>query len=81
DLDSRLERNQSEFRLSKKPSKRDVERSEAGLLDTEQRYKMNSTDDFFYTENYIKINNSHLMPEKTARQIVDAFGFTVTQSR
>jgi hypothetical protein len=78
DLESRLGRNQSEFRLSKKPSKRDTQQSEARLLDTEHRYKMNSNNDFFYRENYIKINNTRLTPQETARQIVEAFGFPST---
>lgn len=80
DKEERLKRNRTEFRLSKKPSKRDLARSEANLLDAEERYKMNSTDDFFYRENYIKINNTHLTPEETARQIVEAFGFVSAPS-
>jgi hypothetical protein len=80
ELEHRLERNKTEFRLSKKPSKRDLDRSEAGLLSTEQRYQMNSRDDFFYRENYIKIHNSHLTPEETARQIIEAFRFLPTSS-
>jgi hypothetical protein len=77
DLEERLQRNKGEFRLSKKTSKRNITRSEANLLKTEKQYKMNSTDDFFYMENYIKINNTHLTPEETAKRIVDIFGFTV----
>ena len=75
DLESRLMRNKDEFRLSKKSSKRDVERSQKNLLDTEQRYRMNSADDFFYPESHIKINNTQLPPEETAQKIVNAFGF------
>lgn len=74
DLDERLERNKSEFRLSKKTSKRDTSRSEKNLLQTEEQYKMNTDDDFFYEENYVKINNTNLVPEETAQRIVDAFG-------
>jgi len=77
DLDQRLERNKGEFRLSKKLSKRDTEQSEKHLLDTQDQYKLNSTDDFFYTENYVKINNTDLMPEETAKRIAQTFGLTV----
>ena len=77
DLDKRLERNKGEFRLSKKPSKRDVSRTEKNLLQTENQYTMNTEGDFFYQENYVKINNTNLSPEETARQIVDAFGFAI----
>jgi adenylate kinase len=74
DLDERLERNKSDFRLFKKSSKRDTVRSEKNLLKTDHQYKMNTNGDFFYRENYVKINNTNLSPEKTARQIVEAFG-------
>jgi len=75
DLDERLERNKSELRLSKKSSKRDTSRSEKNLLKTEGQYKMNTDSDFFYQENYIKINNTNLSPEATAKQIAQTFGF------
>ena len=77
DLDERLERNKGEFRLSKKPSKRDTSRTEKNLLLTESQYTMNTNNDFFYQENYVKINNTNLSPEETAKQIVDAFGFSI----
>jgi len=79
DLDERLERNKGEFRLSKKASKRNIEQSEKHLLQTQDQYKMNSTSDFFYMENYVKINNTNLTPEEAARQIVQAFGFKMME--
>jgi len=75
DLNERLERNKSEFRLAKKTSKRDTARSEKNLLQTEKQYRMNSNGDFFYQENYVKINITNLAPEETAKRIVDAFKF------
>jgi cytidylate kinase len=81
DLDERLERNKGEFRLSKKPSKRNTSRSEKNLLQTEENYQMNTNDDFFYQENYVKINNTDLSPEETANRIVEAFGFEFVNSR
>jgi hypothetical protein len=75
DLDERLVRNKSEFRLMKKSSKRDTERTQKTLLATEQRYRMNSNNDFFYPEHFIKINNTYLTPENTAKKIVKTFGF------
>jgi len=74
-LEQRLERNKGEFRLSKKSSKRDTSRSEKNLLQTEEQYKMNTDDNFFYKENYVKINNTELSPEETAQKIVEAFRF------
>ena len=78
DLNERLERNKSEFRLSKKSSKRDTSRSEKNLLRTEEQYRMNTDDDFFYKKNYVKINNTDLTPEETAQKIVDTFGFELS---
>jgi len=74
DLDERLERNKTEFRLEKKSSKRDVANSEKNLLHTQETYRMNSDGDFFYLENYIKINNTKLSAEDTAKEIASAFG-------
>ncbi len=73
----RLKRNSTEFRLEHKPSKRNLERSEHNLLDADKRYKLNSTDDFFYRENYLKINNTSLSAAETAKMIVDTFGFCI----
>ncbi len=74
ELSERLRRNETEFRLSQKPSKRDVEKSEKRLLKDDKKYKLNSDGDFFYKENYLKINNTNLSADETARMIVDKFG-------
>lgn len=76
ELSERLRRNESEFRLSHKPSKRDVEKSKERLLENDKEYKLNSDGDFFYVENYLKINNTNLHVSDTARMIVDKFGFS-----
>jgi hypothetical protein len=74
-LPQRLERNASELRLSHKPSKRDVEKSKERLLEHDKTNKFNSSDDFFYAENYVKIDNTHLSPAEAASQICSALGF------
>ena len=74
-LSERLNRNKSEFRLLEKPSKRDVEKSRQRLLEDNEKYKLNSDGDFFYQENYLKINNTNLPADETARIIADRFGF------
>jgi hypothetical protein len=58
-----------------KPSKRNVEQSRNHLLDSNAKYKLNSDGDFFYEENYLKINNTNLPADETARRIVEEFGF------
>jgi len=75
----RLKRNNTEFRLAHKPSKRDIARSQHNLLDADKRYKLNSSNDFFYQENYLKINNTSLSAAETARMIVNAFGFRTVE--
>ena len=77
DLEERLHRNESEFRLEKKPSKRNIETSRANLIHHEENYQLNTNGDFFYTENYLKINNTNLSAEEAARKIVEKFGFSV----
>lgn len=73
DQATRLERNRSEFRLAHKPTKRNVAQSDQFLLADDARFKLNSNADFFYQENYLKINNTALSASETAQQIVAAF--------
>ena len=64
DYDVRIERNKTENRLSNKPSKRDVAKSEVLFRDLESRYRLNSRDDEAPFENYFKIDNTNITPEK-----------------
>ena len=77
----RLTRNSTAFRLTHKPSKRDIVRSQHNLLDADERYKLNSSDAFFYQENYLKINNTSLSAAETAKKIVNTFGFRTKEQR
>lgn len=72
----RLRRNETEFRLRQKPSKRRVEESRRRLLEDDSKYKLNSAGDFFYRDNYVKIDNTHLSAAEAARKIVEAFGLS-----
>ena len=76
ELSERLKRNESQFRLSQKPSKRDIQNSKEKLVEDSARYKLNSTGDFFYTENYLKIENTRLSAQEAASRIVETFGFS-----
>lgn len=73
ELAERLRRNETEFRLSQKPPKRDIEFSRERLLEDEEKYKLNSNDDFFYKDNYLKIENTNLSASEAAQRIVEAF--------
>jgi hypothetical protein len=79
ELSERLKRNESEFRLSQKPPKRDIEKSRERLLDDSTKYKLNSNGDFFYKENYIKINNTDLSAHEAAQRIVETFSLNTSE--
>lgn len=74
DEEVRLERNKTELRLKHKPSKRNLRRSESGLLRLSREHKLNSDRESF-GENYIKINNSNISAKKTAEKIIEKFDF------
>ena len=69
----RLQRNGTENRLKHKASKRDIETSDARLLQDDIRYRCVSLDGEIPFENYIKIDNSDLSPEEAAKVIRDRF--------
>jgi len=71
----RLRRNESAFRLSQKPSKRDAEKSRRLLLEHDAQHQLNSDDEFSRAENYLRIDNTRLPATETARLIADKFGF------
>lgn len=73
ELEERLRRNRTDSRISEKPSKQDKELSEKRLLRMEGKYKMNTDDDFYYTENYIKIDNTKLSAIEVAEKIKKEF--------
>ena len=75
-VEERLRRNTSEFRLAQKPPKRDTERSRRMLLDSLDRHKLNTDDDFFYPESYIRIDNTNTSAADTATLIVQELGLT-----
>ena len=69
----RLERNISENRLKNKPSKRDIEWSNQKLIDDDSNYRMESYDGEIPFDNYIKIDNTNLSAEETAKMIKERF--------
>jgi len=75
ELEERLRRNESPFRLSQKLPKRDVHRSRELLLEHQETHRLNSSGDFFYQENYLKIENTSLSALEAAERIVEAFKF------
>lgn len=71
DLEERLKRNKTSNRLEHKASKRDLEWSEQDLLKSMEKHRLNSEDGegekIF--KNYMKINNTNILPEDVAKMI------------
>ncbi len=73
EYDLRIERNKTENRLLNKPTKRNLEKSEALFRSLEMNYRLNSFEGEITKTNYIKINNTDLLPEKAALIIKNRF--------
>jgi hypothetical protein len=77
DLKTRLERNEHEYRLSRKPSKRDVEYSKNNLLKSEKEHRLNSlpneVTEIYGFKKYLRLDNTKLSPDETAQKILDYF--------
>ncbi len=69
----RLERNATENRLRHKASKRDIEASNQRVLYDDNNHRIESFDGEIPFDNYIKIDNSKLCAEDTAKIIRDKF--------
>ncbi|PEC22187.1 AAA family ATPase [Bacillus cereus] len=73
DLDERLERNKSPHRLEHKPKKRDIEWSERNLKETMEKHRLNSLNGEIKSEEYIKIDNTHLSAKEVAVMLKEKF--------
>lgn len=74
DFEERLIRNKSENRLIHKESKRNLEWSEAEMRKTSEKYRLNSYEgEELPFENFLKIDNTTLSPEETAKMIREHF--------
>jgi hypothetical protein len=76
DLETRLRRNASPSRLREKPSKRDVESSNARLVEAGHRHRMNSDGNFPF-EDHIVLDSGALSETEAAERIIAAFGLPV----
>jgi len=59
--------------LKHKTSKRDIERSNKRLLDDFKKYRCTSNEGEILQENYMKIDNTNLLPETVANMIKERF--------
>jgi hypothetical protein len=72
-LEVRLERNVTENRLNNKASKRSIEESNKRLLDDYAKYRCTSNEGEIQYENYMRIDNTNIEPEKAAEMIKERF--------
>ena len=77
-LDERLRRNETEFRLAEKPSKRDLALSRARLLDLDAKHRLNSDDELTGRPDYMRIDNTALSADEVAERIIQRFGIPVS---
>jgi len=66
-----FERNRGEFRLQHKPSKRNLDHSEAHLKEVLAQHRLNSGPEEadLFSDPYLRINNSALSPDQVAEKI------------
>ena len=78
----RLRRNETEFRLAEKPSKRDVELSRRRLLDADTRFQLNSKGVYDHRSDYFRLDTTQLSAVETAEKIIGRFKLpTATETR
>ena len=78
DLQTRLKRNKTEYRLSVKTSKRNTEASDQELINSQNKYRLISNEDEVEQvyKDYIKIDNTNLTPEEVADMIINRFNLS-----
>ena len=73
ELEERLRRNETEFRLAEKPSKRDVELSRRRLLEHERAHRFQSDGEHDADENWLRMDTTKLQPQDVANIIASHF--------
>ena len=71
--ETRLERNKTENRLRHKPSKKDLNRSEELLLQSDLTGRYESYEGEFKRTNYLRLNNENISAEEAAKIIYNYF--------
>jgi hypothetical protein len=69
-LEERLRRNQTEFRLAEKPSKRNVEESARRLLEHEAQYRFSSSGECDARDDWLRIETTELAPHQVAQLVI-----------
>ena len=73
-LETRLERNETPYRMERKASKRDLSWSRDNLIKDTENHRLNSDKDETWFKNHLKIDNTHLEPDEVADRVIETFG-------
>ncbi len=73
DVDTRINRNDTELRLNEKPTKRNVEWSKNDIIESMKKYRLNSYAGEITHPNYLRINNENLEATVVADKIIKYF--------
>ena len=73
DLEERVRRNETENRLTHKPTKRNIEWSKSELIKCTQNHRLNSLPGEIKEKNYLRINNTNISAEEVAKMIKEKF--------
>lgn len=73
-LETRLARNETPHRMERKPSKRNTEWSRRDILETAERFKLNTDAGETLFSHHLKIDNTDLSPDEVADRVIAAFG-------
>jgi shikimate kinase len=71
--EERLRRNETEFRLAQKPSKRNLAESRERLLRQDLRYRLNSGGAFDSRSDYLRVDNTEVEASAVAEQVIHHF--------
>ena len=73
DLETRLKRNETPYRMERKPSKRDVAWSRENILHDTEHFKLNTDEGEYLFANHLKIDNTDLSPDEVADKVIETY--------
>ena len=74
DLDTRIARNETPYRMERKASKKDLGWSRANLLNDTKKHRLNTNDGETLFKHHLKIDNTNLSPDEVANRVIAEFG-------
>ncbi len=78
--EERLRRNEGAFRLSEKPSMRDLPAARRRLRETDAAYRLNSAGEYDGRDDYLRVDNTHRPPAEVAEHAIERFGLRRTDT-